>query len=96
MFIGAYLINVPGPKTPSQSATENRCPCLPVDDRCTEIPSLPNAVPDTVVATRGTVVHYHCQAGHEFSPGSEQAAIECSHRTQQWNATLTGCQGEWM
>ena len=60
--------------------------------RCSPVPVIQNADPDTILALNGTVAVYTCHTGHVFSTLLHQAASYCNGLT--WNNTETQCTSE--
>ena len=64
-----------------------------LDRRCSPVPAVPNAVPDTTLALEGTRVTYSCVYGYEMSEESEHQSLWCDG--QNWRGTVPFCEGNW-
>ena len=59
------------------------------DGRCAPLPEIENAVPDSRLATNGSLVTYHCIAGHLFPGGDKTHTAYCDGIS--WNVTEKLC-----
>lgn len=60
-------------------------------NRCSPIPTIDNAVPDSHLALKGHNVTFNCLTGYEFDDGSSTHFIYCDG--VNWNATKNKCHG---
>ena len=63
-----------------------------LDGRCSPLPTLTKASPDTVKTTNGTVVTVSCDQGHVFPDKSPDHVVQCDG--VQWNISYTECTGQ--
>ena len=62
-----------------------------VAERCTPVPSVTNASPDSVNATKESHVTYTCHVGFVFPDGANNHTVSCNGLT--WSITHTQCEG---
>ena len=74
----------------------HHCICNPIylslDGRCTPLPSIENAIPDSNKALNGTTIHYQCAKGHLFPTKLEVHTVYCDGMS--WNVSETRCDGK--
>ena len=62
------------------------------DGRCPSVPFVQHAEPNTSVALRGTVVHYHCDVGYEPHDGLMNVVCD----GYSWSSLTGYCTGKYL
>ena len=61
------------------------------DNRCSPVPTVVHASPDTSLAVEGTVVTYSCERGYGLQSDSARKSLQCEGR--EWKGDMPVCEG---
>ena len=57
-------------------------------NRCTPVPEVSNALPDSVLATDGITIHYICMVGHIYNNGGDIFSVTCNSGSWVYNESI--------
>ncbi len=59
-----------------------------IADRCSPVPEVANAIPDSVLTTDGMTIYYTCMMGHIFNHNEDTFSATCNNGVWVYNQSI--------